>query len=65
VGVAVVDAAGRRVATLARGGFGPGIHALRWSGRDDAGRDVPSGAYWVRASEAASPGTGVRVVLIR
>lgn len=60
----VVDPAGRRVATLARGPFTPGEHAIAWDGRDDAGRAAACGAYWVRASGAA-PMPGVRVVLVR
>ena len=62
--LAVVDPAGRRVATLARGAFGPGDHAVLWDGRDDAGRSAASGAYWVRVI-GAPRATGVRIVLLR
>lgn len=44
----VLDAAGRRVARLTRGTLPAGAHALRWDGRGDDGRAVPSGAYWAR-----------------
>jgi hypothetical protein len=60
----VIDPAGRRIATLARGPFAPGDHAIAWDGRDDAGRSAASGAYWVRVL-GATPGPSVRVVLVR
>ncbi|MFN8588988.1 MAG: FlgD immunoglobulin-like domain containing protein [Candidatus Eisenbacteria bacterium] len=46
--LAVHDVHGRRVATLASGRFAPGTHALRWDGRDDAGRAVAAGLYFAR-----------------
>jgi len=46
--VAVFDAAGRRVRTLAHARFGAGVHAIAWDGRDAAGRAVTPGLYWVR-----------------
>jgi hypothetical protein len=39
---------GRRVRTLARGHFDAGTHRVTWDGRDDSGRDVPSGVYFAR-----------------
>jgi len=63
VALAVVDAAGRQLATLAHGPFAPGVHTLAWDGRDDAGRAAASGAYWVRASGERA--AGLRMVLIR
>jgi hypothetical protein len=65
LGLAVVDAMGRRVTTLARGPFTPGDHAISWDGTDGRGRPVPSGAYWVRVGGTAPATTGVRVVLLR
>ena len=50
VSLDVLDLQGRRVATVARGRSGPGIHAATWSGRDDRGRPVPAGSYFVRLS---------------
>jgi hypothetical protein len=45
----VFDARGRRIRRLWGGaGAQPGEHAVRWDGRDDAGRPVASGAYVVR-----------------
>ncbi len=44
----VFDAAGRLVRTLGAGSASPGMHAVPWDGRDDAGRDVASGVYLCR-----------------
>jgi choice-of-anchor B domain-containing protein len=44
----VFDASGRRVRTLAAGPFPQGRHAVDWDGRDDAGRALPSGAFFAR-----------------
>lgn len=44
----VLDARGRRVRTLGRLG-GVAGRAVPWDGRDDAGRAVASGVYWVVA----------------
>jgi len=48
--LAVYDPTGRRVRTLADGRLAPGRHALRWDGRDDAGRLVGNGVYLIRLS---------------
>ena len=45
VTISVFDVEGRRVATIANQIFGPGIHSVKWAGRDDSGRTVPSGTY--------------------
>ena len=37
---------------------------LTWTGKDDAGRDVPAGVYWVRVSDGVST-RARKVVLIR
>jgi hypothetical protein len=50
VAVEVTDLAGRRVATIYRGGASPGPLALAWDGRDDAGREAPAGLYFTRAT---------------
>lgn len=49
VRLAVFDAQGRRVRALLDEPRAAGEHALRWDGRDDAGRAVPSGLYLLRA----------------
>jgi flagellar hook assembly protein FlgD len=38
------------VRTLARGAESAGPHVATWDGRDDGGRTVAAGAYWVRLS---------------
>jgi len=60
----IYDIAGRRVSILADGVMGAGDHVLTWQGRDDGGRDVPSGVYFVRVD---GPGvqTTLRAVLLR
>ena len=46
--VAVYDVTGRLVKILADGHLEAGPHARIWQGRDSSGRQVPSGAYYVR-----------------
>lgn len=55
---------GQRVRTLARGAFGAGLHTLAWDGRDDDGRIVPAGAYFVRL-EGLGRRASQRVVWMR
>ncbi|MEQ1834743.1 MAG: FlgD immunoglobulin-like domain containing protein, partial [Candidatus Eisenbacteria bacterium] len=44
----VLDASGRRVRALRRGAESAGPHDCLWDGRDDAGRALPAGLYFVR-----------------
>jgi hypothetical protein len=48
VSLAVYDAGGRLVRTLARGTLSAGDHAIAWDLRDDAGRRASAGIYFVR-----------------
>lgn len=48
VTISVFDAGGRRIATLTDQVYDAGIHSVKWKGRDDAGRIVPSGTYLVQ-----------------
>ncbi len=48
VRVTIYDVTGRLVRTLVNEDMGPGPHSRLWQGRDDAGRPVPSGAYYLR-----------------
>ncbi len=58
VDLLVFDVLGRRVRTLARGErFAAGPQSLRWDGRDDAGRAVGSGVYFVRLKTDAGQWT--------
>jgi flagellar hook assembly protein FlgD len=44
----LIDAAGRRVRTLATGPRAAGAHELVWDGRDAAGHTAAAGLYWAR-----------------
>lgn len=46
--VAIYDVTGRLVKTLVDGPLEAGTHLRVWRGRDSSGRQVPSGAYYVR-----------------
>lgn len=46
--IAVYDAAGTLVRTLAAGRGPSAVNSLVWDGRDAAGREVPAGVYYVR-----------------
>jgi len=48
----VVDVQGRLVRRLGAGSYGRGRHAISWDGRDQGGRQVASGVYFVRLSLA-------------
>ncbi len=46
--VKVFDVTGRLVNTLVNQSLGPGAHSCIWYGKDDRGRRVPSGTYYIR-----------------
>ena len=48
VEVSVYDVMGRKVRVLVEGERAAGLHAPVWDGRDQSGRQVSSGAYYVR-----------------
>ena len=48
VELAVYDASGRRVAQLANETYGAGDHTVTWEGKDDNGRSLASGTYFVQ-----------------
>jgi flagellar hook assembly protein FlgD len=60
--VDVLDAQGRRIATLEGGSARPGRRTITWSGRAGTGHRVAPGAYFVRARIAGRQ-TATRVVL--
>ncbi|MBD3220345.1 T9SS type A sorting domain-containing protein, partial [bacterium] len=62
--ISVHDIRGRRVATLADARFEAGNHSLNWTGRDDAGRTLPSGAYLIRLRTKTAVRT-TKAVLLR
>jgi FlgD Ig-like domain len=59
------DVAGRRVAALARGTFGPGRYGVPWNGRGESGATLGPGLYFVRLSIAGAPVRIARLVLLR
>lgn len=48
VRVGIHDAAGRRIRTLVHGGQSAGLRQVTWDGRDQAGKPVASGVYFIR-----------------
>ncbi|MFN8177259.1 MAG: FlgD immunoglobulin-like domain containing protein [bacterium] len=52
VSLTVLDAAGRRVRTLVNGRHAAGSLEVAWDGRDEGGRRVAAGTYFVRATGA-------------
>ena len=62
VRLAVYNSLGALVRTLADEAMEAGLYTAMWNGRDDAGRSVESGAYFVRLS--AGDFTAVRRMLL-
>ncbi len=60
----VFDVGGGQVRELFAGSLQAGVRTLTWDGRDQTGRPVPSGAYFVRVAGAAGQKTE-RLVVIR
>ncbi len=58
----VCDVTGRRIRTLLEGSDHAGPELVRWDGRDDSGRDVSSGIYYVRLE---SNGARLKQKLVR
>ena len=48
VSIGIFDVSGRALRTLARGSVEAGIHTVDWDGRDDRGRSLGSGIYYVK-----------------
>jgi hypothetical protein len=48
VELTLFDPAGRKIRDLFSGIQSPGVHSLRWDGRDGSGRALPSGNYLLR-----------------
>jgi len=62
--VGIYDLAGRRVTTLFAGATEAGVQSLRWDGRDDSGRRLPPGTYFVKLQEGAQQSSR-KVILSR
>ena len=61
----VVDAAGRRIRTLASGSHSEGSQVFRWDGHDEGGRAMPSGVYFIQATMNNGFSLGRTVHLLR
>jgi hypothetical protein len=61
--LSVYDPAGRRVIRILDRKLGEGVHRVPWDGRDDRGRPVPSGVYFVRM--VAERSTEGRTLVLR
>lgn len=64
VDLSIFDVSGRRVATVLHASLPSGPHASVWNGRDDQGRGVGAGLYWVKLATRAGSVTQ-RLVRIR
>jgi hypothetical protein len=64
VDVSVYDVAGRRIRDLNRSTEFTSVLTLRWDGRDQNGRSVPSGVYFIKASAGELAGV-TKVLLLR
>lgn len=65
VDLSVYDAAGRRVATLIAGeSLPPGYHEVEWRGRDDEGRGLASGVYFLQL-EAGAESRSRKLILLK
>ncbi len=62
--LAVYDAAGRRVRTLAAGAWASGSCVVSWDGRDATGCEVSEGVYFLRGTAGGSPLQG-KIVIVR
>ncbi len=59
----IMDVQGRRIARLVDGELGAATHAYTWNTRDEMGRPVPSGVYFVRLVTGSACAT--RRIVIR
>jgi hypothetical protein len=62
VELAVYDVTGRRIAVLADGATGPGLHTVTWYGKDDSDTEVSPGIYVARL---VAGGTSVARKVVR
>ena len=61
----VHDTTGRLVRVLVDGSLPAGARVMRWDGRDEAGREVGSGIYFFRVSQAGASAEAVKVLRLR
>lgn len=65
VSIAIFDAAGRKIRTLAGGVHPAGYHETTWDGRDDAGHPVVSGVYFYRLEGRGGTTPSRRMTIVR
>ncbi len=61
----VSDAGGRTVRTLVDGSVDRGSHRILWDGRDDSGRVVPTGIYFLFVQSPGTQNQSHRLVILR
>jgi subtilisin family serine protease len=59
------DTRGRLQRNLATGVFAAGRHTVEWDGRDDGGRECPSGVYLLRFERAGAAPVSGKAMLVR
>jgi len=62
--IRMIDLAGRHVRTLMRGTAEAGRQVIRWDGRDDAGRNVANGVYFL-VSRTGGQESRLKLVVLR
>lgn len=60
----IYNSLGEKVASLDGGWLQPGRHQLVWDGRDEGGKAVPAGAYFVKAESGVCKAVS-RLILLR
>lgn len=63
--VAIYDASGRSVKTLASGVSAPGVQSATWDGRNESGAQVAPGTYFARLSWGGTLRATERVTIVR
>uniref|UniRef100_A0A7C4CDE7 T9SS type A sorting domain-containing protein n=1 Tax=candidate division WOR-3 bacterium TaxID=2052148 RepID=A0A7C4CDE7_UNCW3 len=61
----IFDRAGKLVKTLDHGPTAPGYRAIAWDGRDDSGRPVPAGVYFLNLRVRSSGRTEERLLPVQ
>ncbi len=63
--VVLHDASGRRVRELWNGWQMAGPHILHWDGRDDSGREVSAGAYFVQIAPVGGRADSQKILVVK
>src|SRR5439155_418500 len=62
--VALYDVRGRLVRTIVRGGYPSGFQSAGWNGKDDGGRRVASGIYFLKSASGGHEET-IKISVLR